>query len=50
MFVNAMPRYEIRAGEIWRKTLDEYEQPPPDEAIEAELREYVDRRRAELGD
>jgi trimethylamine---corrinoid protein Co-methyltransferase len=39
-----------RAGEIWRKTLEEYEQPPLDEGIRAELKEYVDRRRAELGD
>ena len=39
-----------RAGEIWRKTLEEYEQPPLDEAIRAELAEYVKRRRAELGD
>lgn len=39
-----------RAGEIWRKTLEEYEQPPLDEAIREELAEYVTRRRAELGD
>jgi trimethylamine---corrinoid protein Co-methyltransferase len=39
-----------RAGEIWRKTLEEYEQPPIDEAVDAELQEYVTRRRAELGD
>jgi trimethylamine---corrinoid protein Co-methyltransferase len=39
-----------RAGEIWRKTLDEYEQPPMDEGVRAELEEYVVRRRAELGD
>ena len=39
-----------RAGEIWRKTLEEYEQPPIDEAVDAQLREYVSRRRAELGD
>ena len=39
-----------RAGEIWRKTLDEYEQPPIDDAIRAELDAYVTRRRAELGD
>jgi trimethylamine--corrinoid protein Co-methyltransferase len=39
-----------RAGEIWRKTIDEYEQPPMDEAVDAELQEYVTRRRAELGD
>src|SRR6201995_1122609 len=39
-----------RAGEIWRKTLEDYEKPPIDEAIDAELREFVVRRRAELGD
>ena len=39
-----------RAGEIWRETLDEYEQPPLDDAIREELAEYVTRRRAELGD
>jgi trimethylamine--corrinoid protein Co-methyltransferase len=39
-----------RAAEIWRKTLEEYEEPPLDEGIRAELREYVDRRRTELGD
>jgi trimethylamine--corrinoid protein Co-methyltransferase len=39
-----------RAANIWRKTLEEYEQPPLDEAIRSELEEYVTRRRAELGD
>ncbi|HEY7259639.1 MAG TPA: trimethylamine methyltransferase family protein [Gaiellales bacterium] len=39
-----------RAGEIWRQTLEEYEQPPLDEGIRAELEAYVTRRRAELGD
>jgi trimethylamine--corrinoid protein Co-methyltransferase len=39
-----------RASEIWRKRLDEYEQPPMDEAIRAELEAYVVRRRRELGD
>jgi len=39
-----------RASEIWRKTLDAYEQPALDGSVEAELRAYVDRRRAELGD
>src|SRR5262249_7867153 len=38
-----------RAGELWRKTLEEYEEPAMDEAIKAELKEYVDRRRTELG-
>ncbi len=39
-----------RAGEIWRKTLEEYEQPPLDDGIRTSLGEYVVRRRAELGD
>ena len=39
-----------RAGEIWRETLENYEQPPLDDAIREELAEYVTRRRAELGD
>jgi trimethylamine--corrinoid protein Co-methyltransferase len=39
-----------RASEICAKTLASYEQPPMDEAIRAELEEYVRRRRAELGD
>jgi len=39
-----------RAADVWRKRLDEYEQPPMDEAVRAELEEYVVRRRAELGD
>ena len=39
-----------RAGELWRQTLEEYEQPPLDEGIRAELEAYVTRRRAELGD
>lgn len=39
-----------RAGEIWRKTLDEYEEPPMDDGVKAQLAEFVARRRAELGD
>ena len=39
-----------RAGEICAKKLEEYEPPPLDDAIRAELEEYVIRRRAELGD
>jgi trimethylamine--corrinoid protein Co-methyltransferase len=39
-----------RAGELWRSTLESYEQPPLDEAIRSELVEFVDRRRTELGD
>ena len=37
-------------AEIYRKTLEEYEQPPLDEAIRSELQDYVNRRRTELGD
>jgi trimethylamine---corrinoid protein Co-methyltransferase len=39
-----------RAGEIWRATLDSYQPPPLDDAILAELDDYVSRRRIELGD
>jgi trimethylamine---corrinoid protein Co-methyltransferase len=39
-----------RAAELWRKTLDEYEQPAIDPAIDEQLKEFVARRRAELGD
>ncbi len=39
-----------RAGQIYQKTLAEYEAPPLDDAVRAELEEYVVRRRAELGD
>ena len=39
-----------RAGEIWRKTLDEYEEPPIDEACARSCRSSSKRRRAELGD
>ena len=39
-----------RAGQLWREALDEYEQPPLDDAVRDELQEYVVRRRAELGD
>jgi len=39
-----------RAGEIYAKTLEEYEEPPMDSAIRSELEEYVTRRRTELGD
>ncbi|MGB0100427.1 MAG: trimethylamine methyltransferase family protein [Nocardioides sp.] len=39
-----------RAADVWRKRLEDYEQPPLDEAIREELEAYVVRRRAELGD
>ena len=39
-----------RASEIWRRTLEEYEPPPLDDAVREQLQEFVVRRRAELGD
>jgi trimethylamine--corrinoid protein Co-methyltransferase len=39
-----------RASRIWRETLESYEQPAIDPATDEELREYVSRRRTELGD
>ena len=39
-----------RAAEIWRATLESYEQPPLDDGMRAELEEFVMRRRTELGD
>jgi trimethylamine--corrinoid protein Co-methyltransferase len=39
-----------RAERIYQKTLEEYQQPPLDDAIREELEAYVIRRRAELGD
>src|SRR5947199_5924825 len=39
-----------RATEVWKKTLEDYEEPPMDESLKEELKAYVDRRRTELGD
>src|SRR6266702_1575305 len=39
-----------RAGEIWRAKLESFEPPPLDDAIRAELDDFVQRRRRELGD
>jgi trimethylamine---corrinoid protein Co-methyltransferase len=39
-----------RAARIWRETLESYEQPPIDDGVRTQLREFVARRRAELGD
>jgi trimethylamine---corrinoid protein Co-methyltransferase len=39
-----------RAGDIWRKKLEEFTPPPIDDAIRAELDDFVARRRRELGD
>jgi trimethylamine--corrinoid protein Co-methyltransferase len=39
-----------RATKIYQDKLEAYEAPPLDDAIRAELKEYVSRRRTELGD
>jgi trimethylamine--corrinoid protein Co-methyltransferase len=39
-----------RANKVWKEQLAAYVPPPLDEAIDAELCEYVDRRKAELPD
>ena len=39
-----------RASKIYQDKLAAYEQPPLDEAIRAEMEEFVVRRRKELGD
>ena len=42
--------YSARASEALAARLAEYEPPPLDDAVEAELLEFVERRAAELGD
>jgi trimethylamine--corrinoid protein Co-methyltransferase len=39
-----------RATDIWKKTLEDYEEPAMDGGLKDELKAYVDRRRTELGD
>ncbi|CAN5432289.1 trimethylamine methyltransferase family protein [soil metagenome] len=40
----------VRAGQIWRSTLDAYDAPPLDAGLEDLLTTFVKRRRSELGD
>jgi trimethylamine--corrinoid protein Co-methyltransferase len=39
-----------RANAIWKRTLAEYETPPIDDALDAELREWIDRRKGSFPD
>ena len=39
-----------RASDVWRKTLEEYQEPAMEQDLKDELKAYVDRRRTELGD
>jgi trimethylamine--corrinoid protein Co-methyltransferase len=40
----------VRANALWKERLASYEPPPLDEAIDAELQEFIARRKAELPD
>lgn len=40
---------EVRANRLWKQALSEYEAPPLDEAVRAELDDFVGRRTAEGG-
>jgi trimethylamine--corrinoid protein Co-methyltransferase len=40
----------VRANEAWKRALAEYEAPPLDEAVDAELREWIERRKASFPD
>ena len=44
------PDANERASVLWREALERYRQPPLDDAVRAELDEYVARRARELGD
>ncbi|MEL6893580.1 MAG: trimethylamine methyltransferase family protein, partial [Actinomycetota bacterium] len=39
-----------RAGDAWRRALADYEPPPMDDAVDAELQDFVDRRKSEMPD
>jgi len=39
-----------RANAIWKRTLAEYEAPPLDEAVDEELREWIERKKASFPD
>jgi trimethylamine--corrinoid protein Co-methyltransferase len=40
----------IRANKLYKKSLADYEAPPLDDAIDAELLEFIARRKAEMPD
>jgi trimethylamine:corrinoid methyltransferase-like protein len=44
------PDYAGRCEDRWTALVESYEQPPLDDAVEAELVEFVERRARELGD
>ena len=40
----------VRANAIWKQMLAEYEAPPIDEAVDEELRTWIDRKKASFPD
>ena len=47
---NGSQDHSQRSDARWKALLESYERPPLDDAVEAELLEFVERRAAELGD
>jgi len=45
---NGSPNAETKAHQTWKKLLQVYEQPPLDASIDAELRDYVTRRKRQM--
>jgi len=45
---NGSPTAETSAHKTWKKLLQEYEQPALDATIDAELQDYVARRKREI--
>ena len=41
---------KTRANRIWKKTLEDYEAPPIDDATDEALKEFVDRRKSSMED
>ncbi len=44
------PDAATRANAVWKKTLAEYEPPPIDEAVDEELRDWIERQKASFPD
>ena len=40
----------MRANATWKKMLADYEAPPIDEAVDEELREFIERKKASFPD
>jgi trimethylamine--corrinoid protein Co-methyltransferase len=40
----------VRANKLWKKTLNEYELPPLDEAIDEELQDYIAQKKSSMED